>query len=97
MGIPLRALTTLPLTLTLKPQRSCTNNAKIHHFQLTKTPFANKNALISCKHKNQSNRWSLDGMTALVTGGTRGIGYTLASIVSFLFYAQTHCKIDGFY
>ncbi|KAL1827523.1 hypothetical protein DCAR_0206676 [Daucus carota subsp. sativus] len=77
MGIPLRALTTLPLTLTLKPQRSCTNNAKIHHFQLTKTPFANKNALISCKHKNQSNRWSLDGMTALVTGGTRGIGHAI--------------------
>lgn len=32
-----------------------------------------KNA-INCKSKNQSSRWSLHGMTALVTGGTRGIG-----------------------
>lgn len=28
-------------------------------------------------NRNQKNRWSLDGMTALVTGGTKGIGYAI--------------------
>ncbi|KAJ0540421.1 putative tropinone reductase I [Helianthus annuus] len=28
----------------------------------------------SVVNQNHSNRWSLQGMTALVTGGTRGIG-----------------------
>lgn len=55
---------------TLKPQLCCT---KIHDFKLTQCSLAIKNA-INCKHKNQSHRWSLHEKTALVTGGTRGIG-----------------------
>nr|XP_043635837.1 tropinone reductase homolog At2g29260, chloroplastic-like isoform X2 [Erigeron canadensis] len=48
-----------PKHLIMKSQMRCKNSSFIH---------ASLNA------KQHSNRWSLQGMTALVTGGTRGIG-----------------------
>lgn len=78
---------------TLKPQLICTNNAKIHHLKLTKRAIK---TAINCKHKNQLDRWSLHGKTALVTGGTRGIGYTLYPIHTYVFiYIIMFCQIDG--
>ncbi|XP_074359513.1 tropinone reductase homolog At5g06060-like [Apium graveolens] len=66
----------LKARITLKPQLIYTNNAKIRHLKLTKSSVSIKTS-INCKHKNQPDRWSLQGKTALVTGGTRGIGHAI--------------------
>ncbi|OMO91130.1 Glucose/ribitol dehydrogenase [Corchorus olitorius] len=57
-----------PFSSSFKPQL----NAHLIVSFKPKTSFS-----LQCKKSpilNQSNRWSLQGMTALVTGGTRGIG-----------------------
>ena len=43
--------------------------------------------------RGKDGRWSLEGTTALVTGGTKGIGFVSLCMLSFpTFYFQLHKK-----
>lgn len=68
------------IVLSFKPRKT---PKLVHYYRIY--PILTENQNVSCNPRASSNssitshesRWSLQGKTALVTGGTRGIGYRI--------------------
>jgi hypothetical protein len=80
-----------PTAATLPLYSNANGSPTTNSFNLTKpsqttrtTRIRNQPMLHS--HTQTHHKWSLSGMTALVTGGTRGIGYKVFNFNAYSFF-----------
>ena len=82
-------------TKTLRIHTTALNRTNLTNSTLQTTRAMGEGTLNPITSTLVHPRWSLRGMTALVTGGTRGIGFLLSLSLSLSFFAYMCIELDG--